>query len=126
MLVEDEPAFRNLLREGLQGAGYRVLIGENGVNALHVADQCSAPIDILLTDVIMPQMNGPDLALCLREIHRSLKVLYMSGYTDDKLQIIASDRDVALLQKPFRIHDLLHKLQQLFQYHPDAARALST
>jgi len=49
----------------------------------------------------------------------------MSGYTDDKLQIISSDSDVALLQKPFRIHDLLHKLQQVFPY-PDAARALST
>jgi len=120
LLVEDEPAFRDLLREGLQGAGYRVLTGENGVDALHVADQCSAPIDILLTDVIMPQMNGPDLAQCLREIYPALKVLYMSGYTDDKLQIISSDSDVALLQKPFRIHDLLHKLQQVFPY-PDAA-----
>lgn len=122
LLVEDEPQFRDLLLEGLQGAGYRVLIGENGIDALHVAGQCSTGIDMLLTDVIMPQMNGPDLAKCLRDLHPALKVLYMSGYTDDKLQIVSSDRDVALLQKPFRIHDLLRKIQQLLQ-HPDIARA---
>jgi len=125
LLVEDEPDFRDLLLEGLQGAGYQVLVGENGVDAVHVASQSSAAIDLLLTDVIMPQMNGPELAQCLREIHPALKVLYMSGYTDDKLQIVASDRDVALLQKPFRMHDLLHKLQQVLQY-PDAVKASSS
>lgn len=113
LLVEDESDFRDLLREALESAGYRVLVGENGVDALYVANQCSDVIDLLLTDVIMPQMNGPDLVTCVRDLHPEVKVLYMSGYTDDKLQLISIDNEVALLQKPFYMHDLLRKIQDL-------------
>lgn len=113
LVVEDESDFRDLLREALESAGYRVLIGENGVDALYVANQCSDVIDLLLTDVIMPQMNGPDLVTCVRNLHPEVKVLYMSGYTDDKLQLISIDNEVALLQKPFYMHDLLRKIQDL-------------
>lgn len=113
LLVEDEPAFRNLLAEGLQAAGYRVLVGENGVEALNIASQFADAIDLLLTDVIMPQMNGTDLARCVRGIHPETKVLYMSGYTDDKLQLISTDSQVALLQKPFYVRELLRKIQEL-------------
>jgi CheY-like chemotaxis protein len=120
LLVEDEPAFRDLLTEGLEAAGYRVLVGENGVDALHVASQFAEPIELLLTDVIMPQMNGPDLAKYVKDVHPEAKVLYISGYTDDKLQLISSDADVALLQKPFYMHDLLRKMQQLLQQRAQA------
>jgi two-component system, cell cycle sensor histidine kinase and response regulator CckA len=61
----------------------------------------------------MPQMNGPDLAKCIREVHPEVEVLYMSGYTDDKLQLVSSDHAVALLQKPFSVHDLLRKIEEL-------------
>ena len=115
LLVEDEPAFRDLLTEGLQAAGFQVLVGENGIDALHMADQFSERIQLLLTDVIMPQMNGPELAKYIKDLHPEVRVLYMSGYTDDKLQSISSDTDVALLQKPFYLHDLLRKIQQLLR-----------
>jgi len=65
--------------------------------------------------VIMPQMNGPELAKYIKDLHPEVRVLYMSGYTDDKLQSISSDTDVALLQKPFYLHDLLRKIQQLLR-----------
>ncbi|HET8825699.1 MAG TPA: hypothetical protein VFM77_11265, partial [Terriglobales bacterium] len=61
------------------------------------------------------QMNGPDLAKYVRNLHPDVEILYMSGYTDDKLQLVSSDADVALLQKPFYMHDLLRKIQQLLR-----------
>jgi DNA-binding NtrC family response regulator len=68
----------------------------------------------------MPQMNGPDLAKYVKDVHPEAKVLYISGYTDDKLQLVSSDADVALLQKPFYMHDLLRKMQQLLQQRAQA------
>jgi two-component system, cell cycle sensor histidine kinase and response regulator CckA len=103
LLVEDEPAFRDLLMEWLESSGYRVLVGQNGVEALHVAGHWAETLDILLTD----------LAKCIREVHPEVEVLYMSGYTDDKLQLVSSDHAVALLQKPFSVHDLLRKIEEL-------------
>ena len=115
LVVEDEAAFRDLLVEGLQAAGYQVLTGENGVDGLHIANQHIGKIDLLLTDVIMPQMNGPDLARFVKEVHPLIKVLYMSGYTDDKLHAISADKEVALLQKPFFMQDLLQKIAEVSQ-----------
>ena len=75
LLVEYEPAFRELLREGLEANGYQVLVGENGVDGLHVAEQHPGPICLLVTDVIMPQMSGPELAKRLNEARPEIQVL---------------------------------------------------
>jgi DNA-binding response OmpR family regulator len=112
--VEDEAAFRDLLRDGLHASGYKVLVGENGVAALGVAEQHSGPISLLVTDVIMPQMSGPELAERLKETRPELQVLYMSGYTDDKLGDLAEpDIDVALMQKPFYTSELVERIREL-------------
>jgi PAS domain S-box-containing protein len=114
LLVEDEAAFRDLLRDGLHASGYKVLVGENGVAALGVAEQHSGPISLLVTDVIMPQMSGPELAERLKETRPELQVLYMSGYTDDKLGDLAEpDIDVALMQKPFYTSELVERIREL-------------
>jgi two-component system cell cycle sensor histidine kinase/response regulator CckA len=114
LLVEDEAAFRDLLRDGLHASGYKVLVGENGVAALGVAEQHSGPISLLVTDVIMPQMSGPELAERLKETRPELQVLYMSGYTDDKLGDLSEpDIDVALMQKPFYTSELVERIREL-------------
>jgi len=112
LVVEDERAFRDLLHEGLQSRGYRVLVASNGVEALQVAEQHSGPIRVLITDVIMPQMSGPELARSLRKVRRNTDVLYMSGYTDDKVGDMSSG-ELTLIQKPFYLDDLVRKIQEI-------------
>jgi DNA-binding response OmpR family regulator len=113
LVVEDEAAFRELLRDGLQAKGYHVLVAENGVEALRVAEEYSGPIRVLVTDVIMPQMSGPELARTLRKIRPNTDVLYMSGYTDDKVSDASSSGDLTLMHKPFYIDDLVRKIQEI-------------
>jgi PAS domain S-box-containing protein len=122
LVVEDERAFRDLLYDGLQSRGYHVLIASNGVDALQVAERYDGPIRLLVTDVIMPQMSGPELARCLTKVRNNMGVLYMSGYTDDKVgNISESDGEATLLQKPFYIDDLVRKIQEML--HRKGGRA---
>jgi two-component system cell cycle sensor histidine kinase/response regulator CckA len=114
LVVEDEPAFRDLLHAGLQSRGYQVLVASNGVEALQVAERHSGPIRILITDVIMPQMSGPELAKSLKKVRRNTQVLYMSGYTDDRVKgMSSSDGELTLIQKPFYIGELVRKIQEI-------------
>jgi two-component system, cell cycle sensor histidine kinase and response regulator CckA len=113
LVVEDEPAFLSVLIDALHSRGYQVLAAANGVEALHVAEQHAGPIHLLITDVIMPQMSGPELAKCLNEVRGDTDVLYMSGYTDDKVQGMAAVGELRLIQKPFRIHELEQKMEAI-------------
>ncbi len=116
LVVEDEPAFRNLLREGLQSRGYQVLVAANGVEALQVADRHDGPIHLLITDVIMPQMSGPELARCLIDTRRNIDVLYMSGYADDKVRgVVEGNGEMTWIQKPFTLDDLVRKTKDILQ-----------
>jgi two-component system cell cycle sensor histidine kinase/response regulator CckA len=125
LVVEDEPAFRDLLHEGLQSKGYQVLVASNGVEALQIAEQHQGSIRVLITDVIMPQMNGPELAKGLRKVRHDTEVLYMSGYADDKVAAISGpDGELMLIQKPFYIDDLVRKIQEILRrkdLHPNPA-----
>lgn len=116
LVVEDEPAFRDLLCEQLRSRGYRVLVASNGAEALQIAEQHKGPIRVLITDVIMPQMSGPDLAKSLTKLRGDTDVLYMSGYTDDKLSyVLDTDPELTLIQKPFHIDDLVRKIQEILR-----------
>ena len=116
LVVEDERAFRDLLNEGLRSKGYYVLVASNGVEALQVADQYRGSISVLITDVIMPQMSGPELAKNLKKVRRNTDVLYMSGYADDKLgNISESGSELTFIQKPFYIDDLARKIQEILR-----------
>ena len=101
LVVEDEPAVRDLAVQVLTECGYEVLAASDGPEALEIGHQHEGTIDLLLTDVVMPHMNGKELAAQLRSQWPGIRVLYMSGYTD---QVIARQdikaEDVALLSVP--------------------------
>jgi len=82
LVAEDEPMVRNLVGTLLQNQGYHVLCAGTGPEALRLSDEHSGAIDLLLTDMVMPGMSGPELARELTARRPSLKVLYMSGYTE--------------------------------------------
>ena len=113
LVVEDEPAFRDLLRDGLQAHGFEVLVAANGVEALRVAEQFDGEIPLLVTDVIMPHMSGPELVSSLKKIRPKTDIIYISGYTDDKLRDDFSSGELTLIQKPFYIDELLRKIQEI-------------
>ena len=115
--MEDDLELRKLLYENLIAKGYNVIAAANGADALQAAELYGDPIHLLLTDVIMPQMSGPELARWLTASRPGMKVLYMSGYTDDLLpEIPTSETHVALLQKPFRLEALERKLRELMDH----------
>jgi PAS domain S-box-containing protein len=114
LLVEDEPAVRALAETVLQNLGYKVLAADSSETALGIWRERRDSIDVLLTDVIMPRMSGGDLAQKLREMNPRLKILFMSGYTDDRIAgygILAGETQ--LLQKPFTAEGLARKLRSV-------------
>ncbi|MES1257019.1 MAG: ATP-binding protein, partial [Acidobacteriota bacterium] len=112
LLVEDESAVRMLAETILKRLGYKVLVAESGLAAVRLWEEASGAVDILLTDVIMPHMSGGELAHHLRKKNPHVRVLFMSGYTDD---MIAShgvlSGDTQLIQKPFTADALGRKLR---------------
>ena len=112
LLVEDEGDVRELAREILEMGGYTVLEAARGDEALRLCRDAAKPIDLLLTDVVMPQMSGPELARRILELRPGTKVVYMSGYTDDALgHHGVLDPDIVLLPKPFTPESLMQHLR---------------
>jgi CheY-like chemotaxis protein len=112
LLVEDEDQVRNLTSSILTRHGYRVLTAASGAEALQIARDLTEPIHLLLTDVVMPGMNGPILAQEVRGLRPEIPVLYMSGYTDASItgeDVFAGD--VAYIEKPFTSAALQEKVQ---------------
>jgi two-component system, cell cycle sensor histidine kinase and response regulator CckA len=113
LLVEDEDAVREVVRRVLERQGYHVLEASNGRRALALAETWTSAIDLLLTDVIMPEMNGPQLAAQLTAVRPGLRVLYASGYAADALGPMGlRAHDVALIQKPFTPAALAQRVRQ--------------
>jgi PAS domain S-box-containing protein len=114
LLVEDEDSVRALAETILVRLGYRVLVADGGEKALEIWHERGGRIDILLTDVIMPRISGGELAHALRGMNPKLRVLFMSGYTDD---MIASHGvltgETQLIQKPFTAEALGRKLRSV-------------
>jgi PAS domain S-box-containing protein len=114
LLVEDEADVRGLARRVLQVHGYTVLEAPDGAAALQLAGQYAGRIHVLLTDVVMPVLSGRALAERLRAANPGLKVLYVSGYTDDQVVHHGSlGANTAFLQKPFTPETLLQRVQDL-------------
>jgi two-component system, cell cycle sensor histidine kinase and response regulator CckA len=108
LLVEDEPGVRRLARQILERTGYCVIEAAHGMHGLEVARQHDGPIDALVTDVVMPELGGRELADRLRELRPNIKVLFMSGYTDDDMfRHGRLDARTAFLPKPFSPSALL-------------------
>ena len=114
LLVEDEAAVRVLVRRVLDRNGYRVLEAESGVQAVQLIQGNSEKIHLLLTDVVMPGMSGPELASRLAGANPDMRVLFMSGYTDEAIvHHGVLDPGIALLEKPFTPEVLLRKLREI-------------
>ena len=113
LLVEDEPALRGMIGETLAHGGYRVLEAATPRQALDVAETHQGPIHAVLTDVVMPEMSGRQLADLLRPLRPEAPVVYMSGYTDDAIGHHGLlDPGTLFLQKPFTADALLWKLHE--------------
>jgi len=116
LLVEDDQAVRELAREILAENGYTVLEAENGQVALSVIKQYRQPIHLLLTDVVMPEMSGKELAERIKKIHPEIKILYMSGYTENAIThhgVLANETE--FIQKPFPPIIMLEKIRKILQ-----------
>ncbi len=114
LLVEDEDDVRALAREVLERQGYTVLEASDGQQALGRCEAGAAGIDMILTDVVMPRMSGRELVDRVRAIRPEMRVLYMSGYTEDAiLRHGVLDASTVLLGKPFTPAALLAKVREV-------------
>jgi PAS domain S-box-containing protein len=119
LLVEDEANLRYLARQYLEKQGYRVIEAADGAVAMQIAVAHEGIIHLLLTDVIMPGMNGRELAQRISEIRPNVKILYMSGYTENVIGHNGTlEAGVRLLQKPFNLRDLKSKVREVLDATP--------
>jgi two-component system cell cycle sensor histidine kinase/response regulator CckA len=113
VVVEDEGQVRELVQEILQAEGYTVLTAANGEEGLRLCTEYDGPIDLLLTDVVMPGLSGPEMAQCILPVHPTIKVVFMSGYASDAIGIHGVlDPGTAFLQKPFTPDILIGKVRE--------------
>jgi CheY-like chemotaxis protein len=119
LLVEDEINLRRLARQYLENQGYKILEAEDGAAALQIVDGHQGEIDLLLTDVIMPGMNGRELATQITRLLPNLRVIYMSGYTENAIGHDGMlDPKINLLQKPFSLPLLKDRVREVLDSEP--------
>jgi CheY-like chemotaxis protein len=106
LVAEDEEQVRSLVVSRLAARGYAVLSAADGREALRVAEQRRDRIDVLVADVVMPRMSGPELARQLRRSHPEAAVIFISGYAEEPTFREGVDRDAAFLSKPFEVDEL--------------------
>jgi CheY-like chemotaxis protein len=116
LVVEDRQEVRELAREILESNGYEVIEARDPMEALSIAAQHPAPIDLLLTDLVMPQMNGLELAKRLKSLRPEIQVLYMSGF------VSSGTLTAKLVKKPFEPDTLTEKVREVL----DASRGPSS
>jgi two-component system, cell cycle sensor histidine kinase and response regulator CckA len=113
LVVEDDDAVRIPAAEFLMMEGFKVLQARTGAEALHVVSQIRSPLDLLITDIMMPEMSGHQVAAKLNELHPGLKVLYMSGDASEAASSQTAGMPRAILQKPFRLNKLKNKIHEV-------------
>ncbi len=123
LIVEDEEAVRQLACEFIKSAGHTVLDAKDGAEALMIAEKSDAPIHLLLTDVVMPQMRGPELAKKLKELRKGLRIVYMSGYLDYKRGSEEFLEEGYFLQKPFSRDTLVNKVAEALRSGSNRSKA---
>ena len=138
LLVEDEDFVRNVTREVLELSGYRVLEAIDAEGGIELYNEFGDEIDLLLTDLIMPGLNGRELASKLSAVSPTIKVIFMSGYTDNPvIRKDLSHLESNYLQKPFTLDGLIDKVREVLaapqdemtgvfcgSYHGEAARRI--
>ncbi len=113
LVTEDEQAVRLAVLRILTAAGYAVLAASNGAEALQLATSRHGPIDLLMTDVVMPLMNGPELAERLTALRPGLKVLFTSGYSESTMVYRGALREAQYLAKPYKVAELKRKVREV-------------
>ena len=114
LIVEDDSAVRKIAVQVLIKQGYNVLVAESGGDAFLICEREKNPIHLVLTDVVMPKMSGPELIERLQKIRKDFRVLYMSGYTEKKV-LKGLDKEFSFLQKPFTIEALAKKVREVLK-----------
>lgn len=112
LLVEDEEVVRNFAARALKRQGYKVLEAGSGVEALAVMEKNKGKIDIVVSDVVMPEMDGPTLLKELRKTNPELKIIFVSGYPNDAFKASLGDEEFAFLPKPFSLPQLAAKVKE--------------
>lgn len=113
VVVEDERQVRELVQEILQAQGYTVLTAADGEEGLRLCTEYDGPIDLLLTDVVMPGLSGPEMAQCILPVHSTIKVVFMSGYASDAIgDHGVLDPGTAFLHKPITPDILIGKVRE--------------
>jgi CheY-like chemotaxis protein len=114
LVVEDEEEVRKVAARILRGQGYKVLEASNGADTLMICKEQKEPIHLILTDVVMPKMSGCELAKCISSIRPEIKVLYMSGYTDNAITHNGIlEEGMKYIQKPFTMGALVGKVREV-------------
>src|SRR3954453_2299627 len=124
LLVEDEDPVRIFGARALRNKGYKVLEAKSGEAALDLIRGTEEKIDLLITDVVMPRMDGPTLVRQVREIHPEMKVIFISGYAEDAFRKrLDSDAEIHFLPKPFTLKQLAGKVKEMISGEADAPLA---
>ena len=113
LLAEDEESIRDLMQQALEGHGYRVLAADSAAQALQLLRAHRGQVALLVSDVVMPDTSGPALYAALRAEAPHLKVLFLSGYSSDRLHEYGLPPQAALLTKPFHLNELVQKVRQV-------------
>jgi two-component system cell cycle sensor histidine kinase/response regulator CckA len=122
LLVEDEARVRKLIRDVLRGRGYRVLEATRGEEAIRICAEHGGPIDLVVVDVVMPEMSGPDVVKEIRLVRPDTLVLYMSGYTDEAIvHHRIPESGAAFLAKPFMPDALSRKVREVLDSRANSA-----
>jgi PAS domain S-box-containing protein len=116
LIVDDEEPVRFAMRQQLKALGYHVMVAESGQQALQIYQRDIEKIDLVLLDMIMPDMNGTETFVELKAVDADIKVLLVSGYSqDDRMNALINDGAVGFIQKPFRIYDISKALNRALQ-----------
>ena len=122
LVVDDEPAVLETVRDGLAAHGHQVLTAGGGDEAMQVAQAHQGPIALALVDVVMPGMSGPEVVQRLHATRPELKVLFMSGFSTEVVVVHGLDTGDPILVKPFSLDTLGRKVREILDYRSPFAR----
>jgi len=126
LVVEDEREVRELASEFLRTAGYSVLTAQDGTEALEAAERLGGSIQVVLTDVVMPKMRGPELVKRLQTLLPRVKIVYMTGYLEQNAGGAEFLRDALFLQKPFSRESVVRRIGEALKRERPTKRLLET
>jgi two-component system cell cycle sensor histidine kinase/response regulator CckA len=113
LLVEDEDGLRSLNARGLRSRGYSVIEASNGIEAMEALDEKDGAVDLVVSDVVMPEMDGPTLLREMRKRNPNLKIIFVSGYAEEAFdKSLPENEQFAFLPKPFALSALVEKVKE--------------